>query len=276
MEKKIKMIGFDLDGTLLTRDKRITDFTRKTLEQAIAEGVVVLPATGRPISGVPEELLTFPGIRYAVTANGARVADLKKGCNVYECLVSAEKVRKILDICREYDTLIEIYYDGTGYIDIEKARRADRYVWDSEMVRYLLNTRLQIHDIHEKAEKENRDMDKVQAFFACMNEREAAWERLEKIGGLAISESQGNNLEINAEGVHKGRALIRLGELLGIKREEIMAFGDEANDIEMLKSVGVGVAMANASQEVKSAADCLTASNGEDGVARFIQSHVLG
>ena len=78
MKIKTRMIGMDLDGTLLKTNKELTAYTKDVLRRAIDQGIIVMPATGRPISGVPEELTKFPGIRYAVTANGARVIDMKK------------------------------------------------------------------------------------------------------------------------------------------------------------------------------------------------------
>ena len=80
-----------------------------------------------------------------------------------------------------------------------------------------------------------------------------------------------NNIEVNALGVNKGIGLLKLGELLGIKREEIMACGDGMNDLEMIREAGLGVAMANAVQEVKDAADFVTDSNEKDGVAKAIE-----
>ena len=72
-----KYIFFDLDGTLLTTDKILTERTKKALEAAADQGVVLVPATGRPLCGLPKELLALPFIKYAVTANGARILETK-------------------------------------------------------------------------------------------------------------------------------------------------------------------------------------------------------
>ena len=76
--KKIKMIGLDLDGTLLNDKKELTSHTREILTRAIDQGVTVLVATGRPVTGIPEVLRNFPGMRYALTSNGGRILDLQE------------------------------------------------------------------------------------------------------------------------------------------------------------------------------------------------------
>ena len=87
MKIKTRMIGMDLDGTLLKSDKELTQYTKDVLKRAIEQEIIVMPATGRPITGVPKELLEFPGIRYAVTANGGRVIDLEKNEAIVEELL---------------------------------------------------------------------------------------------------------------------------------------------------------------------------------------------
>lgn len=119
-------------------------------------------------------------------------------------------------------------------------------------------------------------MDKVQGLFADMKEREQAWQELKRFDSLELVGSLKYNIEINAAGVNKGKGLLELGEILGISREEIMAFGDGDNDIAMLREVGFGVAMQNADEEVKAVADYVTGSNDEDGVAKAIARFVLG
>ena len=99
-----------------------------------------------------------------------------------------------------------------------------------------------------------------------------AWKELSELKELELVGSLSYNIEINAAGVNKGTALVALGEMLGIPRESIMACGDGDNDVHLLREVGFGVAMANAQPQVKEAADYITASNDEDGVARAIES----
>lgn len=93
---------------------------------------------------------------------------------------------------------------------------------------------------------------------------------------LSISSSMYNNLEVNAKGADKGSALLWLADYLGIDREETMSFGDGENDIPMIQAAGIGVAMENALDTVKAAADMITLKNDEDGVAAAIRKIIFG
>lgn len=275
MEYKIKMIGLDLDGTLLTDKKELTERTRKAVSSALEQGVVVLVATGRPWLGVPEELRNFPGMRYALTSNGARIIDTLENRVIEEHLLSPDLAKKALEICGKYDTLQEVYFDGQGYAPADKMACVEKYHKNPSMCEYMRKTRIPVKDIFELVEKENRGLDKVQALFADMKERSQAWRELKTDSGLELVGSLKYNIEINAAGVNKGTGLVNLGRLLGIRCEEIMACGDGDNDEVMLREAGLGVAMANAEEQVKAAADYVTLSNEEDGVAAAIEKFVL-
>ena len=112
--KKIKMIGLDLDGTLLNDKKELTSHTREILTRAIDQGVTVLVATGRPVTGIPEVLRNFPGMRYALTSNGGRILDLQEDKVLYANMLSYEMGAAILKIFGDSDTRRELYFDGRG------------------------------------------------------------------------------------------------------------------------------------------------------------------
>ncbi len=257
--QKIKMIGLDLDGTLLNDKKELTPYTRQVMEEAIRQGVTVLVATGRPWMGVPEFLKSFPGMDYALTSNGARIVRTQDGSVLMEQLLSRDKAKKILEICVKYDTLQEVYFDGQGYAESEVFRRITSACSSGRVA----------------IDRESRSLDKVQALFADLDERARAWKELETLEEVEIVGSLKYNIEVNAAGVNKGSGLVELGKRLGIEREEIMAFGDGDNDEPMLREAGFGVAMANAEEKVKAAADYITGSNEEDGVAKAIERFVL-
>lgn len=275
MKHKIKMIGFDLDGTLLTDQKELGEYTVQILKRAVEEGIVILPITGRPLCGLPEEVTGLTGLRYAITANGARILDLKNAAVLKEQLVSVETAEKILDILGNYDSLREIYYDGTGYAEREKLEQIDHFFEEGPMAEYVRSTRQPVENLMDKFRKESREVDKVQGVFADLGEREAALDEIRKLEGVTITGAL-HNIEVNAAGVDKGNALLWLAQYLGIAPEETMAFGDGNNDITLLEKAGTGVAMKNGIEEVKHAADRITEkTNDEEGAAKFIETYVL-
>ncbi len=269
------MIAFDLDGTLLNSEKELTDRTKQVLKEAAREGIYVLPATGRPLRGLPEELMNLPEIRYAVTANGARIMENGKEEPIFKKLIPEEYLHKIVNIFEEYDVLCDVYYDGVGYSEKEKLACIREYAPSEAVAKYILRTRMPVQNIHEKIDVEHRPADKLQALFRHREDKWKAWERIKALGCVEVTGALENNVELNALGVDKGTALLKLGEMLGIAKEEIMAFGDGANDIKMLQTVGTGVAMANAMSVLKEVADAHTLSNDEDGVAYYIEENVL-
>lgn len=273
--KEIKLIGFDLDETVMTTDKRVTEYTKKVLETALARGIAVMPATGRPITDIPEDIRKLPGLRYAVVSNGARILDLEKGETLFERTISAEKAGKILDIYKKYDTLREVYCDGKAYVDKDKLEYIEDYIKFPDIARYIVDTRIPTDNLETKIREDGRNVDKVQASFRNAGDKTAAVEQVRALGGVEPTEIFKDTIEANGENVNKGAALLWLGERLGIVREEILAFGDGDNDIAMLETVGTGVAMENAIPEVKAVADYLAGLNDEDGVARFIEKYII-
>lgn len=275
MKIKTRMIGMDLDGTLLKTNKELTSYTKDVLKRAIEQGIIVMPATGRPQTGVPKELLEFPGIRYAVTSNGARVIDLNSKEVMVEELLAHDIAGQLLDVFERYDTFREIYFDGVGYASEDGINNISRYLPVAPMANYITSTRKAVKNVREKFDEIDKPVDKIQALFTSVADRDAARKEIEHIPGIEITGALAMNLEVNAAGVNKGKAMIELGKVLGIPREEIMAFGDGDNDLKMIMEVGTGVAMENGVPAIKKAADYIALSNDEEGVAKFIEKYVL-
>ena len=162
MKYDVRMIGFDLDGTLLTTQKEFSEYTKQVLSRAVEKNIEILPVTGRPLCGLPEELTGFAGIRYAITANGARIMDLSQGITLRERLVPVPVAEKILHIFERYDTLREIYYDGVGYAQRESLERIGHFFPSAPMAGYVTSTRLPVEDLRKKFREENRAVDKLQ------------------------------------------------------------------------------------------------------------------
>lgn len=276
MKRNIKMIGFDLDGTLLNSNKEISDYTRDVIREAVEQGVIILPATGRPLTGIPKPVMALPGIRYAVTANGARVVDVQENKVLHEALLPYEKGKELLEIFAKYDTYREVYCEGFGYATADMVERIEEYMPIKPMIEYMRTTRRRVPDVEAMFHEKKMAVDKLQALFRDTETRDLAMKEVkEKVHGAAITSALGNNIEANGEDAQKGIALLKLGEILGIKKDEIMAFGDGSNDMDMIRRVGFGVAMENGIDEIKEAVDYITVTNDEHGVAKAIEKFVL-
>ena len=275
MSPKIKMVGLDLDGTLLNEEKKMTAYTRMVLEKSLAQGIEVLVSTGRAITAIPEDVLSIPGMKYAVTSNGARVLNIVTNEVLCESTLPMETAEKILDILAPFDVIAEIFVAGVSYAQEDKMKRAYEFFENPSMAEYIMTTRVPAKDIKEKLLELQSSVDKVHIIFKDARERQTVYDHLKELEGIEIASAYSNNLEINRAGTDKGKGLLRLGEVLGIQREEIMACGDGMNDYEMLKTVGFAVAMENGHPKVKEIADYITATNDEDGVAKAIEKFVL-
>ena len=147
MKIKCRIIGFDLDGTLLNSEKHIAEHTREVLTRAVEQGIWILPVTGRPLGGLPKEVVEFPGVQYAITANGARIMETQTGGCLYERLVPVKTAEQIMEIFSDYDALREVYYGGKGYAEAEEFSRVGEYMRSPQMAAYVCATRTPVPDI---------------------------------------------------------------------------------------------------------------------------------
>ena len=186
-KKEIKIVGLDLDGTLLTDKKELLPYTKNVIGEALQNGTVVLVATGRPWTGVPEELRELPGMDYALTANGARIIETRTGKVLEEHLLSKEAAKKAIAIGRKYDTLLEVYFDGQGYAQKDEIAQVRKYHKNPNMWDYFLRTRIAVDSLEDLLDEKEGNLDKVQMLFADMEEREEAWKELEREGVFELS-----------------------------------------------------------------------------------------
>ncbi len=274
---KIRLIATDMDGTFLDDEKRIPEENWQALLDCAARGIQIVPATGRTVRGIPDEIRTLPGVRYAITTNGAVVADLKEDRIISTCRIPADTAVRVLEMARDSgdDIMYDAYIDGIGYTTQDFYDHAEKYAVSAGVAALIRKTRQVVPDHIRYVKEMGRGIDKINMFFADMEARMRMRAALDRIPELLVTSSLPNNLEINAAGADKGSALLRLAEFLGISREETMAFGDGENDLSMLRAAGLGVAMENGEGLVKAAADFVTGSNNDAGVASAVRKFVL-
>ncbi|MCI6858175.1 MAG: Cof-type HAD-IIB family hydrolase [Eubacterium sp.] len=268
---EIRLIALDLDGTTLTSDKILTPHTKGVLEKCLERGIIVLPATGRARSAIPDYLTEIKGMRYVILSNGACVMDLVEDSVVYENCISWERTLKILDRLEKYDTFYDIYSNGAGWCERRFYDHLDKFNIEPHIQELIRMARNPINNLKEWLMENKTPVEKINMFFAREEDRQKAFRELGEIEDLAVTCSLTNNLEINYCTCNKGDAMMHLGEILEIPFENMMACGDGNNDIEMIKRAGVGVAMRNGEKILKRNADYITGTNDEEGVARAIE-----
>ena len=270
----VKLIAFDLDGTLFDDRKQLPEENMAALQAAKIAGVLLVPATGRILRGLPDELLQ-PGLfRYFIFANGASVYDLETETQLAGACISPELAVRI---CEHMDTLPVLYdcYRGEwGYMTQWMYETAQEFFeLEPEILKLVRRLRKPVPELKKNIRQVNIPLEKLQMYFRPeqMEERARQLEELPSLFPEIIATSSlKNNIEINSVHAGKGRALRALCEHLGIDPADTVAFGDGLNDADMLAAAGRGIAMENAVAAVKQKADAVTENNNDAGVGKEI------
>lgn len=261
-----RLLAIDLDGTLLNSQHRITPRTYQAVLQALQAGITIVIATGQILpylryvtAGLP---LNAPQILY----NGAIIANSETGTVLHEQLLPQEDILPTLDILRElnlyraYHTYQQVYVDqNTPHAKNWYPRPLPQPVERDDVASLYPQPCIKVTGIGEPDTlRQKREV--LEQHFA---------------GKVYVTQTAPYLLEILHPAVSKVQALRQVARDLGIAPAEIMAFGDNHNDIGMLQFAGMGVAMGHAHAEVKQAARLVTLSNDQDGVAAVIEERIL-
>ena len=270
----IRLIAFDLDGTLLDDQKRLPPENRAALQAAWDAGILLVPATGRILKALPDWFTELGLFRYFIFANGAEIYDLQEEKSLHRACIAPALAAETCRYMDELPVLYDCYRDGRGYMTAWMYEKAPEYFGaEPEILKLVKSLRKPVPELKEDILRVNRPLDKLQMYFRPenMDERERQLKALpERFPELKASSSLKNNIEINSAAAGKGKALRRLCELLNLRPEESAAFGDGLNDLEMLEAAGCGCAMANAAPTVKASADRVVESNLDAGVGKEI------
>lgn len=271
----IKLIAFDLDGTLLRNDKTVSQRTLEVLTKAAKRGIHMVPATGRLYEGMPEEIRRLPFLRYVIAINGAQIYDAKEKRILHRGELSGEETKRVFAYMEDAPAICGCYQDGKGWMDGEEYKRIEEYAAGQKLLSTMKAIYRPMEHMKEEIFSEGSKLQKIQYYFSDIKRRDQVLaDLITAFPDLEISTSLPNNIEINSSSANKGKGLLFLCEHLHIKPEECMAFGDGTNDISLIMQAGIGVAMANAAPEVLSAAQYHTGTNEQDGVAEMIEKYL--
>ena len=262
----VKLVAIDLDDTLLDSVFHISQAGKAAIKEAVGQGVVVTIASGRMFSAVlpiADELgIDVPLITY----NGALIKSARSKEVSPHLPVPCDTAREVIRYAMENNLHINAYIDDVVYVNKmseEAIMYRNRYDAKMVVVDDLLKFVQQDPTKLLIIAREDIAKSHVPLLRARFGDR------------LNIAISLPTFVEIVNKGASKGQALMALAGRFGIKREETMAIGDSENDIEMLKAAGLGVAVANASDEVKAEADYVTRACDGEGVAEAFDAFVL-
>lgn len=266
---KIKLVASDLDGTLLTSNKGLTPRLKAAIEKITDMGIVFIPATGRVYDAVPEEIKALPS-KYIITSNGARIYDVENKRDIYECLLCADDARYILEIAKGLHVIFEIFSDGKAFIDQKAFDRLESYNLTVHHKEYIRKTRIPI-DIDRLLVSNSDSLENINIIFSDLNDRSLVLEKLKNTNHFSVTASSEINIEITNINATKGNAVKKLCELLSIDLSNTLAFGDSENDLDMILSAAVGVAMGNSPENIKQKADIIAESCDSFGEAIILE-----
>lgn len=267
----IKLVTIDVDGTLINSQGEVSAHTQEVIKKAIGNGVKIVIASGRPLPGTKKFFDMF-GIdnsddQYAINYNGAMAMTTSGKIIIRETLTldDYKVIAKFADengIQHQFETDKNIIVTNPliPKFAVFEATLTSAQIWYrpmSDLEESLPVAKIMLIDEEGSI---NDVWNKIPDSFK------------EKYN---IVRSHANFIEFVKKGVSKGNALKHLSEKLNIPIEETMSIGDQGNDLSMIEAAGIGVAMGNAVEEVKQAADFVTSNNDEDGVAKAIEKFVL-
>lgn len=262
-----KLIAVDMDGTLLTNAKNISPKTIEAIDKARKAGVQFSVSTGRPIQGVERynHLLELKGPM--ITYNGAMIVDAETKHVYFEEKLSREDAKRILEEGYKRQVTMCIWSNNQLYTNVL-----------NERMEYYSKKMAGVPAILMEDEEQILLQGITKILWTDDVENINRWQKELKdayFDSVTYCTSQPIFLEFFNQKVSKATAMKKIGEILGIKQDEMIAVGDGYNDLAMIEYAGLGVAMGNAPDDIKARAQYVTSSNEEDGIAKLIEEFIF-
>jgi hypothetical protein len=277
---KIELVALDLDGTLFDNHSRISPLNFETIHRISQKGVHVVISTGRPYSGLPFDQIKDSGITYAINTNGSSIYEIASGQCLNEEAMDETIILPILKFLLTRDIHMDAFIGGNAYSPLQCLPAARKLDIPASVKEYIIHSRTRVDDLAEYIHKNQLQVQKMTLNFfpdghGGYHDREVVARFLESIPDIDTVCGGYHNLEFTRSGINKGVGLVKLAEILGVDPANTLAIGDSENDLAILKTADIGVAMGNATAQIKEQADYITASNEEDGVAKAIHHFIL-
>lgn len=268
-----ELIAFDMDGTLLDSQKKVLPSSTAAIDKALVAGKHVAIASGRCPQMVFMYRDAIPHVRHAICSAGAAIVDLWEQKILQEVDIPYSAIQTVIAASRGADKLIETTC-GTGfYMPVEETKHSERYHVGIYQPLYETQGHA-VDDIEAFTLDPANRIPKLNIHYARLEDRDRAIAALEG-QNVNVVLCEKSSIEITHKSVTKGTGLLALADELGVAREATIAVGDADNDLPMLRDAGLGVAMGNANQNAREAADATVADNDHDGCAETIHRFLL-
>ena len=286
-----RLIAVDLDGTLLNSYGEVTDYSKKTIKKLIENGIKFIIASGRPIDSIKTIAKEIGSDEYFIAGNGAIIYDIKKDKVIYEKYLSKSKVLEIIKICEKNSISYNVYTDKTI---LATGLKYNVLYYYKENLKKEEDKKTNIHIVNDMYEHvKNLKEDKFLKITICEDNESifnSIMKKIKNINGIDVLDvshmsrkviNQGTEevsieyyyTEISLSNVDKWTAIEYLIEKLGIKKEEVIAIGDNMNDKKMIENAGLGIVMEGSTPGVTEVADEIAPSNNEDGATKILQKY---
>ncbi|MGL4388755.1 MAG: Cof-type HAD-IIB family hydrolase [Brevinema sp.] len=272
---KIKAVAIDIDGTLINHEGTCTSRTIKAIEKLIKSGREVFLVTGRGVCTSHPIAKEVHIPKYMINYNGAVIWDIVDEKREYELCINQDTSNEIIKIVREEKLFTVLYSDDKYYYEVD-CDEAKSLVERVKIEGYLKNFDLIDNTTFQKFLVSGSEENINNLENRLKKEHDDHINMIQTTPGMHKENDQYHTcLEIMHKKANKGTTLTKLLTMLNISTEETVAFGDDKNDIEMLKDVKWGIAMGNARPAVREVTPYTTLTNDEDGVAYFIEKYIL-
>lgn len=274
----IKVIIMDIDGTLTNNEKVITKKTKDALIEAQKAGAILVLASGRPTSGLMDfakELKMNENHGLLVSFNGSKVTDCETNKVLFNETMSIEQGQAVLEHMKKFDVIPMVVKDDYMYVNDVYNNMIDYKGEPFNIIKYEgRNNKFKLCEKDDLATFADYPLNKILTAGSPEYLEAHHKEMMEPFKDtLSCMFTADFFFEYTAKGIDKAKALDTVLIPMGYKKEEMIAFGDGHNDASMVKYAGIGVAMANAVDALKEAADEVTLSNEEDGIAYTLNKH---
>ena len=270
--QKYLLLALDIDGTLLTSDKKVSPNSIKYINETSKRGIQITYCSGRAPAEMKDLIKILPSIRFGVCMSGALVYDFKENRTIYSNSITREYIKKIIEVAKDDDGMIQFLTDNESIVREDQITHMSDYNMGIYQPMYLKIAK-KVKDMN--AEAKNYDsIPKVNIYFHSIKARQKAYEEINNLP-LSLSFGEETALEITAKNVDKGNGLSALAKYLGINMSQIIGIGDADNDISFLKIVGLPIAMGNANDKVKELCKVITDDNDHDGVSKSIYKYCI-